>query len=307
MMSIAAALLLQATPAPPPILPHHYYGPVRMCARGLAADARSGEGYQEVGNEHILQLSDGRIAIQSWTYDNPIYRDIAAPLGKVEVPGFGTLERWSLGSRNRPGRWFGYVYESGENGPFPRLQITSDRFAGSDADFAILQRIATGETAKAMCANVPAELRATPEREVPMMLWFAPRPYPGPRTLCTTSLALDIASNEQAVLPWSPFNHFGVERDGVRIGVFGDFFPTPDKPLPKGALLGDAGFVLDATPQNKDARVAYHTLKRVSEPHASFNVTFAYTPGTPEATVRGVAQRLRARRPDDRCLSPEPR
>ncbi|NIJ19510.1 hypothetical protein FHS95_001179 [Sphingomonas naasensis] len=303
-IAIALALLQTASIPPPPIFPHYYYGPVRMCAGALAADVRAGEGYESVGSSEILNLAEGRIGIQGWMYDDDAYRDIAAPLGKVAVPGFGTLERWSLGSRNRPGRWTGYVYQAGPNS---RLEITSDRFDGSDADFAVLRRIATGDAATAMCAEIPAALRATPEREVPMMLWFAPKAYPGRRTLCTTSLALDIADGEQAVLPWIPLNHFGVDRDGVRIGVFGDFYPARDKPLPKGALLDDAGFVLEATPQAKDARVAYHTLKRLSEPHSSFNVTFAYTPGTPEAAVRGVAQRLRARRPDDRCLSPEPR
>ena len=182
-----------------------YYGPLRACHPLFAFDVRAGEGYLDSGGEHILRFGDHYLSAgRRWFLADPIYRDIVRPLGTLELPGVGTLERIALSSRSAPGTAIVYLYDTRDGGPFPRMEIRSDAFDGSARDVALLGRIMFGEAGRGMCAAVPQELRARPEREDADAFWVRPDRPAGPLTLCWAGLAFDVRAGERAIRFWHP-------------------------------------------------------------------------------------------------------
>lgn len=298
-----------------------YYGPVRACHPLFALDVRAGEAYLDSGGEHILRFGDHYLSAgRRWFLADPIYRDIVRPLGTIELPGVGTLERIALSSRNAPGATIVYLYDTRDGGPFPRMEIRSDAFDGSARDVALLGRIMFGEAGRAMCASVPEELRARPEREDADAFWVRPDRPAGPLTLCWAGLAYDVRAGESAIRFWHPeWQLFGAASGATRVTISGSFASLRDPAgrIFSGSLAASPAFEVRAAGQapalppamrsgEGSVPVFARLLRRLHLPHPDLQpvggVAFAFSgPATP-ADIAAFIARLRPRTAGDTCF-----
>jgi hypothetical protein len=322
---LLALLLALAPPAgaslplPPPS--HAYYGPLRVCAGLFAFDVEEGEGYVEDGNRHTLLSHRFALGIgESWIYADESFRDIVHPRGELELPGAGRLQRIDHSSRNAPGSRILYLWDSGERGPFPIKTINSDAFDGSERDRAILERLAFGERARAMCEAAPDPLRPRPQPENAIVdaQWLEPREYRGPLTVCMSGLAFDVAGGEAAVLPWSRHSTFFRILAGGRAAIVHLYPPgrLGAEPANAGALAANPDFELRDGPAamgwwpgigfERDGMHHVRLLRRAEmtaeRPETTARATFLFDAAATETERNALIARLRVQRPDDRCF-----
>lgn len=311
---IAAALLaLQDAPIPPPPpMPHRFYGPVRMCTGDFSADLRAGEGLVIEGNYATIHGADGTLGVNGWIYGHKDLRHLWVSHGSVEVAGIGKLERVLLGPPEGPRYWV-YLYDSADRGPFPLRQIGSDRFDGTDADLSLIARLVAGAGAKARCADIPPDLRATPEREVTDGFWFDPAAHPGPLTICQREIAFDVEAGEQLLLPWfKQYPEFAVTGAGYRVAVQNLMFPTAQRPLPaRGAIAADPRYAIRQWPMVRNTGAARHFyLGWAGEPAGVGAVTgtqISFTIDGLDTDARtAFIHRARVRTPQDKCFGQGP-
>lgn len=321
--AVLLALLVLAAPAAAslPIIPppNAYYGPLRVCADRFAFDVEEGEGYIQDGNVHSLLSRRFNLGIgEGWIYGDESFRDIVHPRGELELPGAGRLQRIEHSSRNAPGSYILYLWVSGERGPFPVKTIHSDAFDGSDRDRTILERIAFGERARAMCAAEPDPMRPRPRRESAVVeaQWLDPLQHPGPLTVCMSGLAFDVAGGEAAVLPWSRHSTFfrilaggratlvyfyPPGRLGAETAVAGPLAASPEFELREGAGAIGPGIVIEGDGV-RHVRLLRRAEMNAERPETVARATFLFDGAATEAERNALIARLRVQRPDDRCF-----
>lgn len=242
-LGVAAPPAGAIPPAPRPV--HYYYGPIRICTPLFSFDVRAGEAWWDATPEHYVY--SGRHSFrfgEPWHLDGPQYRDFVNPMGTLDVPGIGRLERVQLTARNHGGPYIVYLYDTGYPGPGGKVQIRFDEFDGTDRDIARFERLAAGQRRAAMCADIPDALRARPQRENRDAFWISQVRHQGPLTLCWSRLALDIRRGE-AVLPfWSDTGMFGVATGNTRVTIGGNLQApfAPGWQRVRGSLAAQPGF-----------------------------------------------------------------
>ncbi len=216
------------TPALVPI--RSYYGPIRICTPLFAFDVRAGEGYLHTGPGHVVRFGHHNFTFgEPWHLDGPQFSDFVRPMGTLDVPGIGRLERVELTARNHGGPNIVYLYDTGFRGPGRKVQIRSDLFDGSDGDVARFDRLAGGDRRTAMCADVPEALRPRPEREDSDAFWVSPERAAGPLTLCWSGLALDVRAGEAVIPFWyRGWGLLGVATGNRRVTISGSFASLRD-------------------------------------------------------------------------------
>jgi hypothetical protein len=304
-----------------------YYGPLRICDRLFAFDVRAGEGYLDGAWGHVVRFGGHYLGVgQRWLYAGESFRDIVRPLGTLDLPGVGLLERIELGSRNGPDKIIVYLHDTGDGGPYAKMEIRSDAFDGSERDLALLNRVVFGDRARAMCADVPEALRPRPEREDANALWVRPDRPAGPLTLCWAGLALDVRAGEAAIPAWRhDWDRFGVAgAGGWTVSVTGRFqilrdragrpFEGPLAALPDfdvrevGAMQADlSSFTLGPPAGTRTVQLSRRVDVPNLGPRLIAGVTFAFSgPATP-ADIADLVGRLRPRLPDDICFEEDSR
>lgn len=324
-----AALIALAAPAPADADPaagvpiHSYYGPIRACTPHFAFDVRAGEAYTHAGREHLVRVGRHTYAFgEPWHLEGPEYRDFFNPMGTVEVPGIGRLERIQLTARNGYGPSIAYLYDTGYRGPGRKLVIRFGQFDGSDRDIPSLQRLATGERRAQMCADVPDQLRARPEQENIDARWISEVRHPGPVTLCWQRLALDVRRGESVIPFWQDWSAKGVAIGNVRVTIGGSY-QAPFEPTwrrVRGPLAAHREFQvrvdnsapaaipmpLRALDGSEPRRVRVVRLAENPDRHPYGGVGFAFSGPISEAGIRAFVRRLRLQTPRDTCFEATP-
>jgi hypothetical protein len=306
---------------------HAYYGPLRICDRLFAFDVRAGEGYLDGAWGHIVRFGGRYLGVgQRWLYAGESFRDIVRPLGTLDLPGAGLLERIELGSRNGPDKTIVYLHDTHDGGPYPKMEIRSDAFDGSERDLTLLNRVVFGDRARAMCADPPEALRPRPEREDANAMWVRPDRPAGPLTLCWAGLALDVRSGEAAIPSWRhDWDRFGVAAGGgwtvAMTGRFqilrdqagrpfeGPLAVLPDFDVREVAPMqsGVAQFTLGNPAATRTVQLSRKVDVPNLGPRLIAGVTFAFNgPATP-ADIADLVGRLRPRLPGDICLEEDSR
>lgn len=316
---VAVAPTAAGAVPPAPVPTHAYYGPIRACTPHFVFDVRAGEAYVHAGQEHRVQIGRHTFAFgQSWYLDGPQHRDFAAPLGTVDVPGLGRLERVRLTARNAGGRSIVYLYDTGYRGPGGKIEIRSDRFDGSARDIARLGRLAAGERRTAMCSDVPDHLRPRPEREDRDAFWVSQERHAGPLTLCWSMLALDVRRGEALIPFWGKLGAMGVAIGDVRVTIAGNL-AAPFEPgwrRVRGALAAQPEFqvredvsapsaippTLRALDGSEPRRVRLTRLAENPDLHPYGGVGFAFSGPIADAGIAAFVGRLRLQTPRDTCF-----
>jgi hypothetical protein len=308
-------------PAPQPL--YSYYGPIRACTPHFAFDVRAGEAYVHSGQDHHVRIGRHTFAFgEPWYLDGPQHRDFVNPMGTLDVPGLGRLERVQLTARNGGGPYIAYLYDTGYRGPGHKVVIRFGPFDGSDRDIAWLQRLAVGERREQMCANVPDHLRTRPEREDPDAGAISQVRHPGPLTLCWQRLALDVRRGESVIPFWLGLGTQGVAIGNTRVTIGGSY-QAPFEPgwrRVRGPLAAHPEFqvradnawpaaippVLPAPDGSEPRRVRLVRLAENPDRHPYGGVGFSFSGPTSEAGIRAFVRRLRLQTPRDSCFDPAP-
>ena len=307
---------------PPPVPMDSYYGPIRVCEPLFAFDVREGEGYVHGG--HTIWTRGAAHGIgDRWIYAGDEYRDIVRPLGEIEMPEIGRLERVALSSRNASGTNIIYLFDTHDRSRWPKLMISSTAFDGSEHDREILGRFAIGERARAMCP-APQELRPDPQRENSDARWLDPTEHRGPLTICMGGLAFDVGAGETALLPWRrDWFFFRIVSDVRRVNVEGHFPSVLQRggpPPVQGSLASDPRFVVQEgspppsihavrvlrfSPGSLQVRLLRRADLEAYGPDGGSPVIFMFDGPTAETERLAFIGRLRTQRPDDACLEME--
>jgi hypothetical protein len=321
LLALAASTPAHAIPAAPrPI--HSYYGPIRICTPLFAFDVQAGEGYWDTGREHIVRFGRHHFTFgERWSLDGPQHRDFVRPMGTLDVPGIGTLERVELTARNDGGPRIVYLYDTRERQLYPKVQIASDLFDGSDRDVARLERLAFGQTRVDMCAEIPDRLRPRPDREDSDAFWIRQDRPAGPLTMCWSRLALDVRRGEAVIPFWLDLGEFGVATRRFRVTISGNF-AAPFEPgwrRVEGALAAHSEFqvradnaqpgipsALRAPDGREPRRVRLVRLLEDPDHHPHGGVGFAFSGPASEAEMAAFVRRLRLRTPRDTCFEETP-
>lgn len=333
--SALASLLLFAMAALPAAahVPHversrAYYGPIRICDPQFAFDVLGGEGYLWSVNQHSVRFGRHYLSVGRWLLADEAFRDIVHPLGTLDLPGVGRLERIALSSGNAPERTIVYLYDTHDRGPFPKMEIKSDAFDGSDRDLAPLGRFVFGERARAMCADIPEALRPSREREVADAFWVRPDRPQGPLTLCWAGLALDLRAGEALIPFWHRgWELFGVASGGASVTIQGGFASLPgsggsnfDGPLaaspefelrpidPARSPFGGLPPALQAADGSSPRYVRLQRPVRLPHPELApvAGVTFAFSGPADPTEIAAFVGRLRLRNARDACFEEAP-
>jgi len=329
LLCVLALLALAAAPpagaSTPTALPiHAYYGPIRICTPLFAFDVRAGEGYWDTGREHVVRFGRHSFTFgEPWLLlDGPQYRDFVRPMGTLDVPGIGTLERVELTARNHGGPYIVYLYDTGYRGPGGKMLIRSDLFDGSDRDLALFERLAFGERRNAMCAEIPDRLRPRPDREDSDAFWVSQARPAGPLTLCWSRLALDVRRGEAVIPFWHDTESFGVATRRFRVTIGGNF-AAPFEPgwrRVEGSLAAHSEFqvrqdvssppaippALRVPDGSEPRRVRLVRLAEDPEHHPYGGVGFAFNGRINDAGIAAFVRRLRLRTPRDNCFEGTP-
>lgn len=332
MMRLLCVLALLALAAAPPAaasiptaLPMHtYYGPMRICTPLFAFDVRAGEAYLDTGREQVVRFGRHSFTFgEPWlVIEGPHYRDFVRPMGTLDVPGIGPLERVELTARNHGGPYIVYLHDTGYRGPGGKMMIRSDLFDGSDRDLVLFERLAFGERRNAMCAEIPDELRPRPDREDSDAFWVSQARHAGPLTLCWSALALDVRRGEAIIPFWHDTGLFGVATRRFRVTIGGNF-AAPFEPgwrRVRGALAAHPEFQvrqdvsspaaipppLRAPVGSEPRRVRLVRLAEDPDHHPYSGVGFAFSGRINDAGVAAFVRRLRLRTPRDTCFEATP-
>ena len=316
------------TPVPPPRF--EYYGPLRICDGAFAFDVRDGEGYIKEGypdsNPTYLILSNGGyLKLGSpWLYDAEALKPFAHLTGVIELPT-QRLQRFEMRTATGEPHSVVYLYSAKAGANSWKYTVESDQFDGSDRDLDILERIAFGDRGRQMCAAMPDGLRPGPERETNDVIWLSPTRHAGPLTICAAGLAFDVRPGEAALLPWPRFSaFFRIVAGDSRIDIAGldeRVWRRGGEPDVQGPVASDPRFVtgkvvhlpilspIGTLSHRADAQVFIlwrSADAKPSLPHGQSHVGFTFDGAISEAEGRAFIQRLRTRRPEDKCLSAEP-
>lgn len=322
-MAGLAGPLGASPPLPPP--PHSYYGPIRICDGLFAIDVRAGEGYVEHGS-HSIYWKGGALGVgERWIYGSEALRHMVRALGEIELSGDVRLERVTFAPGITPDNRILCLYDTGDGGPFPKMAISSPAFDGSERDRALLERIAFGSRAQAMCAAVPDELRPMPQREDREAGWLEPVRHPGPLTICVAGFAFDVGSGEAAILPWRRdawyFRIAAGERRMAVERLLKSIWRRGDEPDVQGSLLHDPRFLVQDVPElavgaplrlfagpgTRHVLLSNRADVAAYGPYGGSPVSFTFDDGASEAERQAFIARLRTRRPDDHCFEAESR
>ena len=320
---LAAIVAVAPTPAgavpAAPVPVHAYYGPIRACTPLFAFDVRAGEAYVQRGQENHVQIGRDSFAFgQPWYLDGPQHRDFVTPLGTVDVPGLGTLERVRLAGRKTDGPDIVYLYDTGDRGSRGKVEISSDGFDGSGRDIARLGRLAAGERRDAMCSEVPDSLRPRPERVDLDAFWVSQERHAGPLTLCWSRLALDVRRGEAVIPFWRDLGAMGVAIGDMRVTIAGAF-QAPFEPgwrRIRGPLAAHPEFqlrkdlewpaaippALRALDGSEPRRVRLVRLAEKPDLHPYGGVGFAFSGPITDAGIAAFVRRLRLRTARDTCF-----
>lgn len=323
LLALAASPPAGAIPAAPRPM-HTYYGPIRICTPLFAFDVRAGEGYWDTGREQIVRFGRHSFTFgEPWDLlDGPQYRDFVRPMGTLDVPGIGTLERVELTARNHGGPYIVYLYDTGYRGPGGKMQIRSDLFDGSDRDLALFERLAFGERRNAMCAEIPDRLRPRPEREDRDAFDVSQARPAGPLTVCWSRLALDVRRGEAVIPFWQDLGSFGVATRRFRVTIGGNL-AAPFEPgwrRVEGSLAAHPEFQVRQdnsspaaippalrTPDGSEPRrVRLVRLAENPEQHPYGGVGFAFSGPVSDAEMAAFVRRLRLRTARDTCFEATP-
>lgn len=314
---------------PPPIPSYAYYGPVRHCDTQYALEARAGEGLIVTGaTDALLRFGRHHVGVSRMTTGYVVVDDPAVirRTGTLTLDGGVTLARYRVSSGGNDAR-VTYLYDPGGVDGTNQVEIGSDRFDGTDRDRATLARVALGEAARALCADVPEPLRPTPARAQPDAWFMRPGPVAGPLTVCWAEVALDVERGEAVVLPWTTdSNRFALIAPGFEVGIAGDFRSgsSPTGALPAGVVgpllsftthftLG-AGtrysgvsnqFMRAAVPATNRARLLANRDIRAIGPDPGPGLTFGFSRPLADAERDALIGRVRARTATDTCFDPD--
>ncbi|HYD13722.1 MAG TPA: hypothetical protein VEC11_12815 [Allosphingosinicella sp.] len=314
---VAASLAAPAgaiPPAPTPV--HYYYGPIRICTPHFAFDVRAGEAWWDATPQHYVYSGRHRFKFgEPWSLDGPQHRDFVNPMGTLDVPGIGRLERVQLTARNWGGPYIVYLYDLGSG---RKVQIQFDEFDGTDADVARFARLAAGERRAAMCRDVPEALRPRPEREDRNAFYLSQRRHPGPLTLCWSSLALDVRRGE-AVLPFWDWGAFAVATGNARVTIGGNLHAPfdPGWRRVRGSLAAQPDFqvredrsspaaippALPAPDGSEPRRVRLVRPAENPDRHPYGGVGFAFSGPVTDRQVAAFVGRVRLQTPRDTCFA----
>lgn len=303
---------------PPPIIPHAYYGPLRVCTDRFAFDVAAGESYEVEGGSYMLHFPGGGLTVESWIYSGMDMSDIVRPLGFADLESGPQLQRIRLFSRNAPGSEIVYLYHTGVRSMFPILSIRSNRFDGSENDLVLLRRLVLDEDIRKHCADVPQSLQLTAERENLDAGWLDTREHRGPLTVCLAGLAFDVGPGELLVLPWTAksWPRFRMIQGEGRHVDFDFLLWKPLTAAPTGPLADDSAFALTEgrvginwtgfTPDRADGPQHMLLIQRDPTgaralpvmPHA----VFSFDPEIGADERMAIVRRLRAQKAGETCI-----
>lgn len=315
---------------PPPIPIFTYYGPLRHCGEGYALDAGTGEAMLVIGmGDATVRFGRHTLGVSRMPSGYGVITDpaIIRRTGTLTVPGVGAFERYRVSAGTPDSVRVTYLRDPGDGVARSRwMEISSSAFDGSDGDRAVLRRVAFGERAAAMCADVPAALRPSADRlRADAFLMREPR-YRGPFTWCWSAMAMDVAAGEEAVLPWTPdANRFAIVAPALEVAVAGDFRSgsSPTGALPTGVLgpllpyamhftlgtgsrySGSHTYVRAGAVATNLARLVANRDIRTIGPDPGPGLNFAFSRAVTDAERDAFIGRVRARGPSDPCFDPD--
>lgn len=244
-----------AAPAMPPPLPvNARYGPVMQCLGGYrvavtAQEAISvGADVTLITDRYLLRLVEtagghGGSKVTQVVHPGlgPIDR-VVAKVVRTDNGGFRVIGKQPKLPR------FTIAYRLPALGGGSPVAVSSSRFTGTDADFAMLSRVARVEPTDTCGAFGPPDFA----EENPAALRWSPVAVPGPAYRCQNGVGFAVKPGENLRLYWGPQPDTGISELHLADRYFGIRGPIePARKVGRGTGLIAAGYTISKRPINQ--------------------------------------------------------